>query len=66
MGTGRLPSAYLILEYNYRGRSDLFGNYLAQPAFGNHHEFNLWCSERNRWPLIDGLGLGCSGTSPPG
>jgi hypothetical protein len=39
--TERVPSAYVFLEYNYRSRSDLFDNYLAQPAYGNHHDFNL-------------------------
>lgn len=37
----RVTSAYIFLEYNYRSRSDLLDHYLAQPAYGNHHGFNL-------------------------
>lgn len=56
--TERVPSAYMVLEYNYRSRSDLFDNYLAQPAFGNHHDFNLVVLgitqplASNRWQLV--------------
>lgn len=56
--TDRLPSAYVFLEYNYRSRSDLFDHYLAQPAYGNHHDFNLAVIGitqplgSNRWQLI--------------
>jgi Protein of unknown function (DUF1302) len=53
-----LPSTYLFLEYNFRSRSDLFDDYLAQPAYGNHHDFNLAVIGitqplgSNRWQLI--------------
>lgn len=56
--TERVPSAYVVLEYNYRSRSDLFDNYLAQPSFGNHHDFNLVVFgitqplASNRWQLV--------------
>ena len=56
--TERAPSAYLFLEYNYRSRSDLFDDYLAQPAYGNHHGFNLAVIgitqplASNRWQLV--------------
>lgn len=53
-----LPSAYLFLEYNFRSRSDIFDDYLAQTAYGNHHNFNLAVIGitqplgSNRWQLI--------------
>ena len=53
-----LPSAYLFLEYNFRSRSDLFDDYLAQPAYGNHHNFNLAVIgitqplASNKWTLV--------------
>ncbi len=56
--TQHAPSAYLFLEYNYRSRSDLFDDYLAQPAYGNHHDFNLAIIgitqplASNRWKLV--------------
>ncbi len=51
-------SAYLFLEYNFRSRSDLFDDYLAQPAYGNHHNFNLAVIgitqplASNQWELV--------------
>jgi hypothetical protein len=56
--TARIPSTYVFLEYNYRSRSDLLDNYLAQPVFGNHHDFNLMFLgitqplASNKWLLV--------------
>jgi len=56
--TERLPSAYALLIYNFRSRSDLFDDYLAQPEFGNHHNFNQVVISvtqplaLNRWQLV--------------
>jgi len=61
--TAALPSLYVLLEYNYRSRSNVFDQYLHLATNDDFRNFNLWYLDisqplpMSRWQFVNFFGV---------